>query len=794
CVTSRGAHPYYQCLAASGNTFPELRDNIQEYASVTAANYNQGNPSYRPRGVANQMRPPEGDILLLESFLNDDLSSPPLNQRNSFLEVSKELKICESKTEKSSVDEPPVIELKALPPHLEYAFLEDARKIGNQYYCFLDGFSGYFQIPIDPKDQEKTTFTCPYGTFAYRRMPFGLCNALGTFQWCIMAIFHDMIKKTMDVFMDDFSVFGDSFQSCLSYLEKMLKRCEDTNLCLNWEKSHFMVKEGIVLSHKISKKGIEVDKAKIDVISKLPHPTNVKVDTKGAENLAADHLSLLENPHQNVLDAKEINESFPLETLNLISYRSSQSTPWFADFANYHVGNFIVKGMTSQQKSKIFKDVKHYFWDDPYLFKIYADQVIRWCVHDNEAFDILVACHNGPTRGHHGANLTAKKIFDAGFFWPTIYKDAHEFVKNSYKTPIGCTPYKLVYGKACHLPTELEHKAYWALKHANFDLSIAGDHRKVQLNELNELHDHAYENSLIYKEKTKRIHDSKIKNRVFNVGLQLILKSSYKTEASAIISIPLFVGGAADVVVEIKGTGWSISITFRFSVGLQTPDDLSRSRLGFNEKIDFFVFFIMSCPKTMHNSVHNSKNGDDYIEDPDPVTLIRTENHQVWSCAMLLALEGKNKTSFIDGTCKRSNLDVVLGRQWDRAKHVWEELKETYYKFDGSIMFSLHHQINTLKQNGSSIDDYYHTLNALWKQFDAMIELPKCVCNASKGFKKHNQLMKLMQFLMRLDDSYMQVRSSIIFREVLPDVRSTYATISSEESHRVAAGSIAGPS
>ncbi|GJW02416.1 reverse transcriptase domain-containing protein [Tanacetum coccineum] len=125
------------------------------------------------------------------------------------------------------------------------------------------------------KDQEKTTFTILI-TFAYRRMPFGLCNAPGTFQRCMMAIFHDMIEKTMEVFMDDFSVFGNSFENCLSRLDKMLKRCEDTNLCLNWEKSHFMVKEGIVLGHKISKNGIEVDKAKVDVIAKLPHPTTVK--------------------------------------------------------------------------------------------------------------------------------------------------------------------------------------------------------------------------------------------------------------------------------------------------------------------------------------------------------------------------------------------------------------------------------------------------------------------------------------------------------------------------------------
>nr|GEU61414.1 reverse transcriptase domain-containing protein [Tanacetum cinerariifolium] len=250
----------------------------------------------------------------------------------------------------------------------------------------------------------------------------------------------------------------NSFGTCLSHLDKMLKRCEDTNLCLNREKSHFMVKESIVLGHKISKNRIEVDKAKVDVIAKLPHPTTIKgvvlgqhhekhfrpihyasktmieaksyyttmenemlawyfkarllrwvlllqefkfkvIDTKGAKNLAADHLSRLENPHQNVVDPKEINEAFPLET----------STPWFADFANYHAGNFVVKGMSSQQKNKFFKDVKHYFWDDPFLFKICADQVIRRCVHGQEAIDILRACHNGPTGGHHDPKYTTKK-------------------------------------------------------------------------------------------------------------------------------------------------------------------------------------------------------------------------------------------------------------------------------------------------------------------------------------------------------------------------------------------------
>nr|GEV25644.1 reverse transcriptase domain-containing protein [Tanacetum cinerariifolium] len=267
------------------------------------------------------------------------------------------------------------------------------RLAGNKYYCFLDGFLGYFQIPIDPKDQEKTIFTYPYGTFAYRRMPFGLCNAL--------------------------------------------------------EKSHFMVKEGIVLDHKIFKNGIEVDKAKVDVIAKLPHPTIVKyskvrllwwilllqefkfkvIDTKEAENLAADHLSRLENPHQSVLDKKEINKTFPLERLNMVSFRGEASTPWVADFANYHTGNFVVKGMSSQQKNKFFKYVKHYFWDNPFLFKICMDQAIRRRVYGQEDINILKACHNRPTEGHHSPNFTAKKVFNSDFYWPTIYHDAHDLVK-----------------------------------------------------------------------------------------------------------------------------------------------------------------------------------------------------------------------------------------------------------------------------------------------------------------------------------------------------------------------------
>ncbi|GJU26371.1 reverse transcriptase domain-containing protein [Tanacetum coccineum] len=345
--------------------------------------------------------------------------------------------------------------------HFHLPFMDQMleRLAGNEFNYFLDGIFG---------------------------MPFCLCNAPRTFQRCMVVIFHDMIKKTMD----DFLVFGDSLSSWLSHLDMMRKRCEDTNLVLNWEKYHFMVKEGIVLGHKISKNVIEVDRAKVDVIAKLPPPTMVKGirsflghasfyrrfiqdfskiarpmthlleketsfvfskecfesfeylknklteapilmapdwdlpfdscamqirDKKRAENLAADHLSRHENPHKGDLVEMEMNDNFPYESLNMISLNDENEPPWFADIANYLVCNVLIKGMSSQQKKKFFKNIKHYFWDDPYLFRICPDQIIRRCVDGKEAMDILKACHHGPTGGHHGLTYTAKKVFDFGF-------------------------------------------------------------------------------------------------------------------------------------------------------------------------------------------------------------------------------------------------------------------------------------------------------------------------------------------------------------------------------------------
>nr|GEU78424.1 reverse transcriptase domain-containing protein [Tanacetum cinerariifolium] len=174
------------------------------------------------------------------------------------------------------------------------------------------------------------------------------------------------------------------------------------------------------------------------------------LDTKGAENLAVGHLSRLEKPYENVLDPKEINETFPLETLSTVTFRGDSSAPWFADFANYHAGNFIVKGMSSQQKRKFFKDVKHYFWDDPFLFKIYVDQVIRRCVHGKEALDILEACHNGPTGGHHGANLTTKKLAKIKKVKKRRRKREKRRFVHVQRIPDKCKSYGVYLKRLCH--------------------------------------------------------------------------------------------------------------------------------------------------------------------------------------------------------------------------------------------------------------------------------------------------------------------------------------------------------
>ncbi|KAL4376297.1 hypothetical protein GQ457_02G025310 [Hibiscus cannabinus] len=293
--------------------------------------------------------------------------------------------------------------------------------------------AGYNQIAIAPEDQSKTTFTCPYGTFAFRRMPFGLCNVPATFQRCMTAIFSDLNEDCLEIFMDDFSTFGDNFDNCLSNLEKVLKRCKETNLVLNWEKCHFMVDEGIVLGHKISSKGMEVDKAKIEVISKLPPPSTVKgirsfLGHAGFyRRFIEDFLkitkplcSLLEQGRQFKFN-EECTKAFNLQKQKLVTAPIVEPPDWKLPFE-------LMCDASDYAGRKRFKyNAEGYFWDEPYLFKQCADQIIRRCIPEEEQQLILEQCHSAPYGGHFGGNRTAAKVLQSGLYWPTLHRDAQLF-------------------------------------------------------------------------------------------------------------------------------------------------------------------------------------------------------------------------------------------------------------------------------------------------------------------------------------------------------------------------------
>nr|GEV87709.1 reverse transcriptase domain-containing protein [Tanacetum cinerariifolium] len=427
----------------------------------------------------------EGDMLLLEAFLNDDPSLPPPNQGNYL----------------------PEVKLKDLPPHLDYAFLE-----GDDKFPVI--------IAKDLSMEEKTAIIMVLKSHK-RAIAWKLFDIKGI----------DPEFYTHKILMEE------DFEPAVQHQRRVYPKIYD------------------VIKQEVSKL---LDAGLIYPISDSPWVIPVHCVPK-----------------------KEINESFPLETLNLVSPRGNSSTPWFADFANYHARNFVVKGMPSQHK--FFKDVKHYFWDNPFLFKICADQVIRRCVNDKEAINILKACHYGPTKRHHGPNYTAKKMFDSGFYWPTIYRDAQDLAKNcdgiDFMGPFPSsrgnkyilvavdylskwveaktlvkndarvvykflknlfarfgTPQAIISDRGTHFCNDqfakvmqnfgVTHRVATPFSYRGLKRILertVGYHKKVQLNEL---HDQAYENSLVYKEKTKRLHDSKLKDRVFNIDDRVLLFNS----------------------------------------------------------------------------------------------------------------------------------------------------------------------------------------------------------------------------------------------------------------------------
>nr|GEY80007.1 reverse transcriptase domain-containing protein [Tanacetum cinerariifolium] len=335
--------------------------------------------------------------------------------------------------------------------HFPLPFMDQMleRLAGNEFYCFLDGFS------------------------------------------------------SMEVFMDDFSVFENSFENCLSRLDKMLQRCEDTNLSLNWEKSHFMVNEGIVLGHKISKNGIEVDRAKVDVIVKLPHPTTVKDCIQAFQTLKKKltkaPILIAPNwdlPFELMCDASDFAIGAVLgqrheKHFKPIHYASKTMNDAETNYTTTEKEMLAVM-MLRQDCSGGFYCSKNLISSFGSPRAIISNRGTHFC---NDQFSkvmlkygvtyrLSTAYHPQTSGQVEVSNRGLKRILERTIgenqaSWSDKLDDALWAFRTAYKTPIRCTPYKLVYGKACHLPIELEHKAYWALKQANFDLTAASDHQKI---------------------------------------------------------------------------------------------------------------------------------------------------------------------------------------------------------------------------------------------------------------------------------------------------------------------------
>ncbi|GJU93026.1 reverse transcriptase domain-containing protein [Tanacetum coccineum] len=346
----------------------------------------------------------------------------------------------------------------------------------------------------------------------------------------MLAIFHDMIKEFVEVFMHDFSVFRDFIDKCLNNLDKILQLCKDAHLILNWEKYHFMVKEGIVLGHKVSSAGLEVNKAKIDVISKLPPPTNIKDTLFQFDDECQKAFELLKEKLTCAPVIVSLNWNLPFELM--------------CDASDFAVGAVLeAQALPTNDARVIITFLKKLFYHFGMPKALISDRGTHFCnkimektmKRDGVNHRFSTSYHLQTSGQVENTNIVLKRILektvkDNPAIWSRKLDDTLWALSTAYKIPTGTTPYKLIYGKNYHLPFEIEHRAYWALKNCNPDLIIAGEKRMFQLHKLDELRHQAYENSRLYKARTKVWHDRKLRMRKeFKHGNKVLLfYSKYK--------------------------------------------------------------------------------------------------------------------------------------------------------------------------------------------------------------------------------------------------------------------------
>nr|GEW39558.1 reverse transcriptase domain-containing protein [Tanacetum cinerariifolium] len=466
----------------------------------------------------------EGDILLLKALFNDDPSLPPPTQGSYLPQVRKELKICEAKTDKTLIDEPPEVELKDLPPHIEYAFLE-----GDDKFPII--------IAKDLSDEEKTALIT--GLKSHKQaIAWKLSDIKGInpefythkilmeegfepvvqHQRRVNPKIHDVIKKEVLKLLDArliYPIFDNPWVSLVHYVPKKggfttVKNEENelipTRLVTGWRvcidyqklneatrKDHFPLPFMDQMLERLARNEYYcfLDGNVVPTVKQilqgceallLGRPISFQNLCGSSHPKRQGKISQRDEMPQNSIQVCEIFNVWGIDFMGPFS--SSRGNKYILIAVDYLSKWVEAKALPTNDARVVCKFLK-------YLFSRFGTPVPS---------SVIAECTSAMT------SLQMSCL--------------------TYKTPIGCTPYNLIYGKACHLPIELEHKAYSALKHANFNLQTAGDHSKVQLNELNELPDQAYENSLIYKEKTKKLHDSKIKDRVFNIGDRVLLFNS----------------------------------------------------------------------------------------------------------------------------------------------------------------------------------------------------------------------------------------------------------------------------